>query len=331
MAQGGKMKLARRQFLYLAAAAVLPTVSRTASAQSYPTRAVRWIVPSAAGGSPDIVVRLIGQWLSERLGQPFVIENRPGGSGNLGAEAVAHAAPDGYTLLFATSTNMINVTLYEKLNFNLIRDIEPVGGITRVPFVMEVNPSFPTKTVPEFIAFARANPGKINFASAGNGTVQHVCGELFKMMTGVDMVHVPYRGAAAALTNLMGGEVQIMFDALTPASIEYIRAGQVRALAVTTAKRSETLPDTPTVADFVPGYEASASGGVGVPKDTPAEIVDKLNREINAALADSKVSARLADLGGTVLPGSPADFAKLIANDSEKWGKVVRFAGVKAE
>jgi tripartite-type tricarboxylate transporter receptor subunit TctC len=332
LAQGKAVKLPRRQFLHLAAAAAaLPLVPRAASGQSYPTRPVRWIVPSAAGGSPDIVVRLMGEWLSERLGQPFVVENRPGGSGNLGAEAVARAAPDGYTLLFATSTNMINVTLYEKLNFNLIRDIEPVAGIIRVPFVMEVNPSLPAGTVPEFIAFARANPGKINFASAGNGTVQHVCGELFKMMTGADMVHVPYRGAAAALTNLMGGEVQVMFDALTPASIAYIRSGHVRALAVTTAKRLEALPDTPTVADFVPGYEASASGGVGVPKSTPVEVIDELNKEINAALADSKVKARLADLGGVVLPGSPADFARLVAEDSAKWGKVVKFASIKAD
>jgi len=326
------VKRPRRQFLELAGAAVaLSLVSRTASAQPYPNRAVRWIVPSAAGGSPDIVARLIAERISDRLGQPLVIENRPGASGNLGAAAVARAAPDGYTILFVTSTNMINVTLYEKLEFNLIRDIAPVAGTNRVPFVMEVNPSFPAKTVPEIIEFARANPGKINFASAGNGTVQHVCGELFKMMTGVDMTHVPYRGAAAALTSLMGGEVQIMFDALTPGSIEHIRAGRVRALAVTTAKRSEALPETPTVADFVPGYEASASGGVGVPKNTPPEVIARLNREINAALADPRIKARLADLGGTVLPGSPADFAKLIADETAKWGKVVRFAGIKAD
>jgi tripartite-type tricarboxylate transporter receptor subunit TctC len=326
------VKRSRRQFLKLAAAAgALSLVSRTASAQPYPNHAVRWIVPSAAGGSPDIVARLIAERISDRLGQPLVIENRPGASGNLGAEAVARAVPDGYTILFVTSTNMINVTLYEKLEFNLIRDIAPVAGTNRVPFVMEVNPSFPAKTVPEIIEFARANPGKINFASAGNGTVQHVCGELFKMMTGVDMTHVPYRGAAAALTSLMGGEVQIMFDALTPGSIEHIRAGRVRALAVTTAKRSEALPETPTVADFVPGYEASASGGVGVPKNTPPEVIARLNREINAALADPRIKARLADLGGTVLPGSPADFAKLIADETAKWGKVVRFAGIKAD
>jgi tripartite-type tricarboxylate transporter receptor subunit TctC len=332
MAQGATVKFPRRQFLHLAAAAAaMPLVSRTANAQSYPTRPVHWIVPSAAGGSPDIVVRLVAERLSERFGQPLVVENRPGGGGNLGAEAVARAAPDGYTLLFATSTNMINVTLYEKLNFNLMRDIEPVAGITRVPFVMEVNPSFSARTIPEFIAYARANPGKINFASAGNGTVQHVCGELFKMMTGIDMVHVPYRGAAAALTGLMGGEVQVMFDALTPASLEYIRTGRVHAMAVTTAKRSEALPDTATVGDFVPGYEASASGGMGVPKNTPVEIIDRLNREINAALADPKTGARLADLGGTVLPGSPADFARLIADDSAKWGKVVKFASIKAD
>jgi tripartite-type tricarboxylate transporter receptor subunit TctC len=269
--------------------------------------------------------------MSEGLGQSLVIENRPGASGNLGAEAVARAAPDGYTLLFVTSTNMINVTLYEKLDFNLIRDIAPVAGIIRVPFVMEVNPSFPPKTVPEFITYARANPGKINFASAGNGTVQQVCGELFKMMTGVDMVHVPYRGAAAALTNLMSGEVQVMFDALTPGSIGYIRTGQVRALGVTTAARSEALPDTPSIGDFVTGYEASASGGVGVPKNTPLKIIERLNTEINAALADPRIRARLADLGGIALPGSPADFATLIAEDTTKWGKVVRYAGVKGE
>jgi tripartite-type tricarboxylate transporter receptor subunit TctC len=326
------VKRPRRQFLKLAAGAVaLPLVPCAAGAQSYPTRPVRWIVPSAAGGSPDIVARLMAERVSEGLGQSLIIENRPGASGNLGAEAVARAAPDGYTLLFVTSTNMINVTLYEKLDFNLIRDIAPVAGINRVPFVMEVNPSFPPKTVPEFIAYARANPGKTNFASAGNGTVQHVCGELFKMMTGVDMVHVPYRGAAAALTNLMSGEVQIMFDALTPGSIEYIRAGQVRALGVTTATRSEALPDTPSIGDFVTGYDASASGGVGVPKNTPLKIIERLNAEINAALADPRIRARLADLGGIALPGSPADFATLIADDTTKWGKVVKYAGVKGE
>jgi tripartite-type tricarboxylate transporter receptor subunit TctC len=329
--EGHIMKLPRRRFLQLAAGAVaLPMASVMARAQSYPMRPVRLIVPSAPGGTPDITARLIGQWLSERLSQPFVIEDRPGAGGNIGAEAAVRAAPDGYTLLLVTSANGINAALYEKLNFNLIRDIAPVAGIVRGPLVMEANPSFPAKTVPQFITFAKANPGKINFASSGNGTPQHISGELFKMMTGVDIVHVPYRGSAPALTDLIAGQVQVMFDTAT-ASIDQIRSGRLRALAVTTTMRSEVLPDIPTVGEFVPGYEASWWTGIGVPKNTPVEISDKLNKEINAALADPKLKARLADLGGTVLPGSPADFGKFVAGEIEKWGKVVKFAGIKAD
>jgi tripartite-type tricarboxylate transporter receptor subunit TctC len=330
--EGRIMKLPhRRQFLHLAAgAAVFPTLSRTARAQVYPSRPVRLIVPSAAGGTPDITARLIGQWLAERLTQPIVIENRPGAGGNIGAEAAVRASPDGYTLLLVTSANGINAALYEKLNFNIIRDIAPVAGIVRGPLVLEVTPSFATKTVPEFIAFAKANPGKINFASSGNGTPQHVSGELFKMMTGVDMVHVPYRGSAPALTDLIAGQVQVMFDTAT-ASVDQIRSGRLRALAVTTTARSEALPGIPTIGEFVPGYEASWWVGVGVPRNTPVEIRDKLNTEINAALGAPQMKARFADLGATVLPGSPADFGHFVADEIEKWGKVVRFAGIKAD
>jgi tripartite-type tricarboxylate transporter receptor subunit TctC len=325
------MKLQRRQFLHLAAgAAALPAISRFAWAQTYPARPVHLIVGFTAGGPQDIVMRLIGQWLSERLGQSFVIENRPGAGGNVGAETVVRAAPDGYTLLSVSSPNAINATLYDNLNFNFIRDIAPVASIIRVPIVMEVNPSVPVKTVPEFIAYAKANPGKISYASAGIGTPQHVSAELFKMMTGVNMVHVPYRGAAPALMDLIGGQVQVMIDT-TPASMAYIRAGRLRPLAVTTATRADVLPDLPTVGDFVPGYEATSWFGVGVPKNTPAEIIEKLNKEINAALADPKIKARLVDLGGTVLPGSPAEFGKLIADETEKWAKVIKFAGIKPE
>jgi tripartite-type tricarboxylate transporter receptor subunit TctC len=325
------MKLPRRQFLHLAAgAAMLPVVPRIARAQIYPTRPVRVIVGFPAGGGVDTVARLMGQWLSERFGQPFIIENRPGAGSNIAAEAVVKASADGYTLLQLNVTNAINATLYEKLNFDIVRDIAPVAGIIRVPLVMVVNPAVPAKTVPEFIAYAKANPGKINMASAGNGTPQHVSGELFKMMTGVNMIHVPYRGDAPALTDLMGGQVQVMFDT-PPASIEHIRAGQIRPLAVTTAIRSEVLPDIPTVAEFVPGYEASSWYGVGAPKNTPAEIVDKLNKEINAGLADPKMKARLADFDGVALAGSPADFGKFFANETEKLGKVVRAANIKAE
>jgi tripartite-type tricarboxylate transporter receptor subunit TctC len=321
----------RRKFLHLAAgAAALPALPRTARAQAYPTRPVHIVVAFGAGGGADITARLIGQWLSERLGQPFVIENRSGGGGNIGTEAVVRAFPDGYTLLLVGPNNAISATLYEKLNFNFIRDTAPVAGIVRAPNVMEVNPAVPAKTVPEFIDYAKANPGKINFASPGIGTSIHVSGELFKMMTGVNMLHVPYRGAPPALTDLLSGEVQVMFDSL-PSSMGHIRSGKLRALAVTTAIRSAAMPDLPTVGDFVPGYEASQWYGVVGPRNTPAEIVEKLNKEINAGLADPKINARLADLGNAPLALSPADFGKLIAEETEKWGKVVKFAGVKAD
>jgi len=325
------MKLPRREFLYLAAgAAALPAVTRIAGAQSYPTRPVHIIVGYAPGGATDIMARLVGQWLSERLGQQFVIENRPGAGSNIAAEAVVRAPADGYTLLLVGVSNAINATLYDRLNFNFIRDIAPVAGIIRDTYVMVVNPSFPAKTVPEFVAYAKADPGRINFGSAGIGSPNHVTGELFKIMTGVNLLHVPYRGIALALSDLLGGQVQVAFASM-PSSIEFVRAGRLRALAVTTATRSEVLPDVPTVGEFVPGYEASAWYGIGAPKATPAEIVDKLNKEINAALADPKMKARLADLGGTPFLGSPADFGKLIADDTEKWGKVVEFSGAKVD
>ena len=324
------MKLLRRKFLHLTVgAAALPFTARVVRAQTYPARPVHLIVGFAAGGPQDIVMRLMGQWLSERLGQSFIIENRPGASGNVGAETVVRAAPDGYTLLSVSSPNAINASLYENLNFNFIRDIAPVASIMRVPLVMEVNPSVPVNTVPELIAYIKANPGKISYASAGIGTPQHVSAELFKMMTGVEMVHVPYRGAAPALTDLIGGQVQVMIDT-SPASMQHIRSGRVRALAVTTATRAAVLPDLPTVSDFLPGYEATSWFGIGVPKGTPAEAVDKLNGAINAGLADPTISARLKDLGGIILPGSPADFGKLIAGETEKWAKVVAFSGAKA-
>jgi len=307
----------RRRVLSLAAgAAALSAVSRIASAQVYPTRPVRIIVPSAPGGSTDIVARLMGQWLSERLGQPFVIENRPGAGTNIGTEAAVKAAPDGYTLLLVANANANNATLYDKLNFNFIRDIAAVAGIIRVANVIAVHPAFPAKTVPEFIAYARANPGKINMASAGNGTPQQIFGELFKVMTGVNMTHVPYRGNAPALTDLLGGQVQVMFDSM-PNSIEYIRSGALRALAVTTRTRSQALPNLPTVADFVPGYEASTWYGIGVPRNTPVQIIDRLNKGINEGLADPKLLARLAELGGVPLGGSPADFTKHHRRDGE--------------
>src|ERR1700680_4767801 len=323
------MKLPRRQFLHLSAgAATLPAVSRFAWAQAYPSRPVRIVVGFAAGGGVDIVARLIGQWLSERLGQQFVIENRPGAATNIGTEAVVRAPADGYMLLLAHTANAINATLYEKLNFNFIRDIAPVAGIIRVPSVMVVNPSLPAKTVPEFIAYAKANPGKINMASGGAGGPDHMSGELFKTMTGVNMIHVPYRGLSPALTDLLGGQVQAIFSSL-PAAIEYIRADRLRALAVTTATRFEGAPDIPTLGEVVPGYEASQWYGVGVPKNTPGAIVEKLNKEINAGLANPKLKAQLADLGGTVLPGSAADFGKLIAEETGKWAKVVKLSGAK--
>jgi tripartite-type tricarboxylate transporter receptor subunit TctC len=304
--------------------------SRLVWAQAYPSRPVRVIVPFAPAGTTDILARLIGQWLSERLGQQFVIDNRPGSGGNLGTEAVVRAPADGYTLLLVGGWNAINATLYDKLNFNFLRDIMPVASIGGAPYVMVINPSLPAKTVPDFIAYAKANPGRVNMASAGTGAPSHVSGELFKMMAGVNMVHVPYRGGGPAVTDLLGGQVQVMFVP-PPTSIEHIRSGKLRALAVTTATRSEALPDIPTVAEFVPGYEASNWYGVGAPKGTPAEIIDKLNKEINACLADPKLRARLADLGGTALAGSPADFGKLIADETEKWGKVVKFVGIKAD
>ena len=325
------MKLPRRQFLHLAAvAAAVPAVSRFARAQAYPTRPVRIVAPTAPGGAPDIVARLMGQWLSERLGQQFFVENRPGGGSNIGTEAVVRAPPDGYTLLSVSNTNAINATLYDKLNFVFLRDIAPVAGIVRFPLVMVVNPAVPAKTVPEFIAYARANSGKINLGSPGIGTPPHLAGELFKMMAGVDMVHVPYRGGGPVMTDLLGGQVQVLFGS-TSLTIEQIRAGKLRPLVVTTATRWEGLPDIPTVNDFVSGYEASAVLGLGAPRNTPAEIIDTLNKEINAALADPNMKARLADLGGTVISGSPADFGKLIADETEKWAKVIKSAGIKAE
>jgi tripartite-type tricarboxylate transporter receptor subunit TctC len=323
------MRVPRRHFLQLAAgAAFAPTLPRLARAQAYPARPVRWIVGFAAGGPQDIVARLLAQQLSERLGQQFVIENRAGAGGNIGTEAVVRSPADGYTMLMIGPSATINATLYDNLSFVFLRDIAPVASIIRTSNVMEVHPSFPAKSVPEFIAYAKANPGKINMASAGSGSSQHMAGELFKMMAGVDMVHVPYRGAAPALTDLLAGQVQVMFDNMT-SSVEHVRGGRVRGLAVTTAARSEALPDLPIVGDFVPGYEASGIYGIGVPKDTPPDIVDKLNREINAALADPKIKARLADLGGLILSGSSADFAKVLAEEVEKWGKVVKFSGAK--
>jgi tripartite-type tricarboxylate transporter receptor subunit TctC len=325
------MKLPRRQFLQLATgAAALPAVSRIAWAQPYPTRLVRIIVGFAAGGGSDITARLIGQWLSERLGQQFVIENRPGASGNIATEAAVRAPPDGYTLLLISASAATNAALYNNLNFNLIRDTVPVASIIVVPDVMVLNPSVPAKTLPEFITYAKANPGKISMASGGIGTVGHLSGELFKLMTGVNIVQVPYRGQAPALTDLLAGQVQVLLNS-PPASIEYIKAGRLRALAVTTATRSEMLPDVPTVGEFVPGYEARQWFGIAAPKNTPNEVVDKLNKEINAALAAPNMKARLAESGGMVLAGSPADFGKLIAEDVDKWGQVIRAANVKSE
>jgi tripartite-type tricarboxylate transporter receptor subunit TctC len=325
------MKLPRRNFLHLAAsAAALPAVSRLARAQDYPARPVRLIVGFAPGGTTDITARLIGQWLSERLGQQFVIENRTGAATNIATDAVVRAPADGYTLLLVTASNAINATLYDKLSFNFIRDMAPVAGIIRYPLVMQVNPSFPAKTVPEFISYVKSNPGKISYGSGGIGTSIHVASELFKMMAGVDMIHVPYRGGAPAMTDLMAGQVQVVFNPV-PESMEFIRAGKLRPLAVTTATRSEVLPDVPTVGDFVPGYEASALQGIGAPKNTPTEIVDKLNKEINAGLVDPKLKARFAELGAAVFPGSPSDFSKFMADETEKWAKVIKFSGAKAD
>ena len=325
------MKLSRWNFLHLAAgAAAVLAMPRVASALDYPTRPVRIIVGFPPGGGVDTAARLVGQWLSERLGQSFVVENRPGAASNVATEAVVRAAPDGYTLLLAFSVNAINATLYDNLKFNFIREIAPVAAIIREPDVMVVNPSVPAVTVAEFIAYAKANPHKLNMGSGGTGTPSHVIGELLKMMTGTDLVHVPYRGISPALTDLLGGQVQIMF-ASTSSSIGYIKTGRLRALAVTTTTRSEQLPDVPTVADFVPGFEASIWYGVGAPETTPAEIIAKLNKQINAGLAEPTLKARFADLGGTVITGSPADFAKLIADDTEKWAKVIKFANIKPE
>jgi len=324
------MVLRRRQFLGLAASvAAFRTVSCIAIADTYPVRPVRLIVASAAGGSPDIVARLVGQWLSERLGQPFIIENRPGAGGNLGTEVVVKAPSDGHTLLLTTATNALNATLYERLNFDYVRDIAPVAGISRGHLIMLVNSSVPANSVAELVAYARTNPGKLNFTSGGTGTIQHISGELFKMMAGIDMVHVPYRGQGSGLTDLIAGQVHVMFNT-APASIDYIRSGRLRALSVTAATRTQELPDIPALTESVPGYEVSSQLGVGAPKNTSAEIIDRLNREINAALADPKIKARIVDLGGTPLPGTPADFGKLIAEETEKWAKVIRFAGIKA-
>ena len=321
----------RRQFLHLAAgAAALPAVPRFAWAQAYPSRPVRLIIGYPPGGSADITARLTGQWLSERLGQPVVVESRPGAGSNLATEAVVRAAPDGYTLLLVTPANAINATLYDKLNFDFLRDIAPVAGIIRFPNVVVVNLSLPIKSIPELIAYAKANPGKLNMASGGNGATSHISGELFKMMTGVNMVHVPYRGAAPAITDLLGGQVQVIFADMASA-IEYIRVGKLRGLAVTSTARSEVLPDLPTVADFLPGYEAGVWYGLGVPKNTLGEVIDKVNKTMNAVLADPKSQVRFAGLGASLLPGSPSDFGKLVADETEKWGKVVRFSGAKPD
>jgi tripartite-type tricarboxylate transporter receptor subunit TctC len=325
------MKLPRRQFLHLAAgAATLPAVSRFARAQTYPTRPVRIVVGFAPGGGADIFARLIGQWLSERLGQQFIVENRTGAATNIAAESVVRAAPDGYTLLLVHTTNASNSALYEKLSFNFARDVAPVAAFARVPNVLEVNPSVSAKTVPEFIALAKANPGKINMSSSGNGAADHLAAELFKMMAGVEIVQVQYRGAAPALTDLLGGQVQAMFSSV-PSSIGYIRAGTLRPLAVTTASRSEALPDIPALGDFVPGYESSQWYGIGAPASTPASVIERLNKEINASLADPRIKAVLADQGGMALPGSSPDFGKLISSETEKWAKVVQAAKIRVD
>jgi tripartite-type tricarboxylate transporter receptor subunit TctC len=324
------VELPRRKFLHLAAgAAVLPAASRVARGEAYPSRPVRIVVGFAPGGATDIMARVMAQWLTERLGQPFVIENRTGAGGNIATEAVVRAPPDGYTLLAATSTATVNTTLYGNLNFDLIRDIAPVAAVHREPHILEVNPSLPVNTVPEFIAFAKARPGKINMGSAGIGSGNHIAGELFKMMAGVDLVHVPYRGGGPALVDLLGGQLQVMF-ATTSSSIQYVRTGKLRALAVTTATRFEGLPQVPSVSEFVAGYEASFWSGIGAPHNTPVEIVDRLNKEVNAGFNDSRLQAQFTELGASALPGTPADFGRLIAEETEKWGKVVRFSGAKA-
>ncbi len=325
------MHLARRDFLHLAAgAAALTAAPRRASAQTYPVRPVHWIVPAAAGGGNDIFARLMAQWLSERLGEPFIVENRPGAGNNIGTEAVAKAPPDGYTLLLASSNNASNAGLYTHLDFNFIRDIAPVAGISRTTLVLVVNPSVPAKTLPEFIAYAKANPGKVNMGSAGTGGIGHLAGELFKMMAGVELMHVPYRGNGPALTGLLGGEVQVLFPSVA-ASIGYMRAGTLRGLGVTSATRSDAIPDVPSIGEFVPGYEISTWYGLGAPRDTPAEIISTLNSAVNASLADPKLKARFAELGDIPMPMTPAEFGKLVADDTEKLGKVVKFAGIKVE
>ena len=323
------MKIPRRRFLQFGAAAgTLPALARAARAQIYPTRPVRIIVATSAGGATDIVARVIGQWLTERLGQSFVVENRPGGGNNVGTEAAVRAPADGYTLFMANTVNAINATLYENLNYNFITDMAPIALLVRSALLMQVNPSVPARTVPEFIAYAKANPGTINMGSGGNGATGHVSGELFKMMAGVKMVHVPYRGEALALTDLIAGQVQIVF-ATVGSSIQYIRAGQLRALAITSATRSEALPEVPPLADFLPGYEASSWNGLCAPKNTPAEVIGRLNKEINTALSDPKIKARFIELGGPAIGGSPADFARIIAEDTERWAKVIKFSGAK--
>jgi tripartite-type tricarboxylate transporter receptor subunit TctC len=325
------MRIPRRQFLHLAAgAAVLPAFGRAAHAQTWPARPIRLIIGYTPGGSADLTARLMGQWLSERLGQSFIIENRPGGGTNIATEAVVRAAPDGYTLLLVAPANAINATLYDKLNFNFLEDMEAVAGIIRFPNVVVVNPSLPVKSIPELIAYAKANPGKLNMASSGNGSTIHMSGELFKMLTGINMVHVPYRGGAPALTDLISGQVQVMFDNI-PTCAEHVKSGKLRGLAVTSTTRSEVLPDLPTVSEFLPGYEASAWYGFGAPKGTPPEIIEKLNKAVNAILADPAAKTRFTELGAILLPGSAVDFAKLLANETDKWGKVVRFAGAKVD
>jgi tripartite-type tricarboxylate transporter receptor subunit TctC len=325
------MKLPRRKFLHLAAcAAALPAVSRIGWTEAYPSRPVRLVTGFAAAGGSDVVARLIGQWLSERFGQSFIIENRPGAGGNIGTESVVRAPPDGYTLLLVTFANVVNASLYKKLNFNFIRDISPVAGLMRVPDLMAIHPSVPARTVPEFIAYAKANAGKITMASAGNGSSGHLAGELLKMMVGISLVHAPYRGNGPALTDLLGGQVELMFPT-SPSVVEYVKSGRLRGLAVTTASRSETLPDLPTVSEFVPGYEVSGLYGIGAPKGTPAEFIATINKESNAALANPKMKARFVDLGGIVIPGSPADFGKVIVEDTEKWAKVIEAANIKIE
>jgi tripartite-type tricarboxylate transporter receptor subunit TctC len=325
------MKLSRRSFLHLSAGAVaLPALSRRARAQTYPARPIRLIIGYTPGGSADITARLTGQWLSERLGQSVIVESRPGGGTNIATEAVVRAPPDGYTLLLVAPANAINATLYDKLSFDFLRDIVPVAGIIRFPNVVDVNPSLPVKSIPELIAYAKTNPGKLNMASSGNGSTIHMSGELFKMMTGINMVHVPYRGGAPALTDLIAGQVHVMFDNI-PTSAEHVRSGRLRGLAVTGAARSHVLPELPTVADFLPGYEASAWYGLGAPRNTPTAVIDRLNDAVNAILADPTSQGRFAELGASLLPGSPADFGKLLADETEKWGKVVKFAGAKPD